>query len=654
MKNNLIYNLMRDHKAQFTIPNVLQLKEAISQEKKPYFMIDLPAAKGDQIVMDKKVYRVGAAHVTVFDGFLFEEERDSQKAHYHVTIPLTASNADQATLRVYFMNLNRVRYIQLKDKRDDEIVLENSEHIVLKAKEWAAGFIQTLFQLFHQQLTKNETEYKSLLTVLQEQSSVTFVEGSTRQACLAYRAQIKEMRTLIKKREQTEFDSYGHLEKHFSELERKVEKRIDEIDARSLIHDVPAEGVEENAVDVSREKEEAPVRKHVTKKPSASPVLRRLTEIESSLSAVKLDKSSPDYQAMIEQFKLLQEKTELVVKSDALLEAMIEQNKIRDRAPRIWLTLMLPTSKQYELLDERELRALVGILPSLTMMDLYFAVHNKRLTAVKLLLERGSSLNLDEKVRGVSLLENAYHNEARDIFKLLLESGASCNTRCQDGRTLLIRACNEQRWPEIKMLLRAGATNNLTDRQGRTALSYLMMPLEGDPNDAMVRTFILYCQSMEIDQHHTISVTPNCDITGTLLSFACMYGRMGILFELIHKGASLFAYRPSDGLSCWAVCLVYGQVETLKAILSKSAACLDEVCHGLEEMLNSKRCAKLDEKVKNNFREVLSQHLLTKEARIASALYSAIKEKHCHEAAKILGEDASDLNKLMNDDSTCL
>ncbi|WP_338967567.1 ankyrin repeat domain-containing protein [Spiroplasma endosymbiont of Lonchoptera lutea] len=97
------------------------------------------------------------------------------------------------------------------------------------------------------------------------------------------------------------------------------------------------------------------------------------------------------------------------------------------------------------------------------------AVENGHTDIVKLLLKNGADINHQNKFGITPLITAATYGEL-DIMKLLLEKGANINHQNKFGITPLITAATYGKLDIVKLLLENGAAINLTDENGNTAL----------------------------------------------------------------------------------------------------------------------------------------------------------------------------------------
>lgn len=131
-------------------------------------------------------------------------------------------------------------------------------------------------------------------------------------------------------------------------------------------------------------------------------------------------------------------------------------------------------------------------MPYANETHLQFAVHQRNLRAVELLLELGADRTRNVKQSGSSLLLDAIRElpkggESYDVLKLLLETGSDCNERFRDGTTPLLYTLRSANVRCAKLLLEYGADMTAVDiSYGYTALHFAAMN-----RDVAVAQFVL-------------------------------------------------------------------------------------------------------------------------------------------------------------------
>ena len=105
---------------------------------------------------------------------------------------------------------------------------------------------------------------------------------------------------------------------------------------------------------------------------------------------------------------------------------------------------------------------------------LHIAVEQGNLEIVKLLLQKGANVNLQDKAKRtpIFMLENNLGNEVEgtlEILQFLISKGADVNVQNEEKETPLMLAAYEEDFEAVKILLKAGANPNLTDNENETA-----------------------------------------------------------------------------------------------------------------------------------------------------------------------------------------
>lgn len=101
--------------------------------------------------------------------------------------------------------------------------------------------------------------------------------------------------------------------------------------------------------------------------------------------------------------------------------------------------------------------------------QLFFAVENKNLQQIRVLLNSGVNVNTRDSY-GYTPLMTAIENNDIKSCKLLVEYGAEINCKDNDGETPLIKAVLTESKIIVEFLIQKGACINETDELGETAL----------------------------------------------------------------------------------------------------------------------------------------------------------------------------------------
>lgn len=113
---------------------------------------------------------------------------------------------------------------------------------------------------------------------------------------------------------------------------------------------------------------------------------------------------------------------------------------------------------------------------------LMIACNKYKLNIIKLLLEAGANVNLQNDAGSTALIllcgtSHLEYTKIIEIIELLVEAGANLNLKDEIGETALIEACRHSNADSnikiIELLIKAGADLNIKGYQGCTSLMYV-------------------------------------------------------------------------------------------------------------------------------------------------------------------------------------
>ena len=206
---------------------------------------------------------------------------------------------------------------------------------------------------------------------------------------------------------------------------------------------------------------------------------------------------------------------------------------------------------------------------------LHEAVRFRKTTIVKMLLRKGASLELRNKL-GYTPMHYAAKG-ATESLRALIDGGANVNTESEEGQTPLIIAINSlEPWPDdrsstvndfepqaveklhrVKLLLESGAEINIADVDGRTSLSYAA----GYCNKVEIAEMLLKSKA-EVDHRDRLGWTP--------LMFAARNQRADNTSLLLDWGADVNA-QDKTGLSALAWAARAGSATIVTRLLERQA-----------------------------------------------------------------------------------
>ncbi|KAK2611965.1 hypothetical protein QQS21_002071 [Conoideocrella luteorostrata] len=192
---------------------------------------------------------------------------------------------------------------------------------------------------------------------------------------------------------------------------------------------------------------------------------------------------------------------------------------------------------------------------------LSWAAGNGHEATVRLLLEKGASMSIKDKINGQTPLSLAAKNGHEAIVRLLHEKGASIDVKDKhDGQTPLLWAAENGHEATVRLLLEKGASINVKDKSyRRTPLSWAAK----NGHEAIVRLLLEKGASIDVKDKHD-GQTP--------LLWAAENGHDAIVRLLLEKGASINvkdkSYRQTPLL--WAA--KNGHEAIVRLLLEKGAS----------------------------------------------------------------------------------
>lgn len=163
------------------------------------------------------------------------------------------------------------------------------------------------------------------------------------------------------------------------------------------------------------------------------------------------------------------------------------------------------------------------------------AAYNGHLEVVKLLLDKGAKVNIQNEAGSTSLMKAAYNGHF-EIVKLLIDKGASVNLKEKHGSTALIKSVARGHTKIVKLLLNKGADTSAADTYDCEDNVCYHAP-EGTALDAAVSNGHIDIVQLLVDAGADINRKDKTN--RTLLMKAAKYGYTEIVKLLIDAGANV-------------------------------------------------------------------------------------------------------------------
>ena len=189
---------------------------------------------------------------------------------------------------------------------------------------------------------------------------------------------------------------------------------------------------------------------------------------------------------------------------------------------------------------------------------LVYAVWNKHVAVIKLLLKAGASIDLGDDIGGTPL-SYAVCNGHDDVLKLLFKKGTKADSEDDISKTLLFSAAEKGHEAVVRLLLETGnVTPDLKDENGRTPLSWAVEK----GHEAVVKLLL-----------ETDEVNPNFeDRNGQpLLSRAVENGHEAIVKLLVEAGKINLDLKDVNGQTPLARAVEEINVAAIQLLLARGA-----------------------------------------------------------------------------------
>lgn len=191
------------------------------------------------------------------------------------------------------------------------------------------------------------------------------------------------------------------------------------------------------------------------------------------------------------------------------------------------------------------------------------AIEKDRFDIVRLLLDNGASVNVDNNINtAATLFWSAAMVGNRDIVKLLLAKGEDINVRTGGGLSAIELGIDSERPDVIKLLMESGANPNAKrSYDGQTTLMHAMHPLS---KSLRVNPSVV---SALADYHADVNAIDRMGVS--VLEYAVLAGDPDVVRLLIERGAS-----PNSSAHYGPIILLaasIGSIDIVKYLLDKGA-----------------------------------------------------------------------------------
>ena len=188
---------------------------------------------------------------------------------------------------------------------------------------------------------------------------------------------------------------------------------------------------------------------------------------------------------------------------------------------------------------------------------LLWAIGNRKSDAVRLLLNKGASTNINDG-SSETLVHKAASIGDVDVLKVLLHRQFDLEVRRTDGRTALHVAAANDHGTIVNILLEAGADPHAATFDGRNAVQFAV----GNKNFSLIATLVKH--GSDIDTPNRDGLTP--------LHIAAMNNDAPFIHTLLNNGADLAKRTPQGGTALDLALEGYSE-DSIAALLKSGAQC---------------------------------------------------------------------------------
>ena len=217
--------------------------------------------------------------------------------------------------------------------------------------------------------------------------------------------------------------------------------------------------------------------------------------------------------------------------------------------------------------------------------SLMVAIKNQHEEVVKILVNAGANLNIQNENRETALLLAYFYDSMPEITKLLIEAGSYPDIQDESGYTALIAAAEFERKDDIELLISAKADLNIQDKKGQTALfkastdNYLeivilLIAAGADldvPDENMETAFKI---ASDRDHEEIVQILLDAGTQLSIIEYS-KRGNIAKVEELIENGEDV-NFQDSNGLTALMYAFQNGR-EDIAKILVDAGATVDNI-----------------------------------------------------------------------------
>ena len=519
---NVIFNLLQFKKDVLAANYNLQPKQAQSQ--KNYLLIEpkVPLVQQATLVNKSGVeYTVTDYHFSVYEDLRLKNI--GLQSHYHLTINLVDQQQQPLCGRIYYYEFNKVVAAFFKNDNNELVDDFNEANVRQFAKLYTTDFANSVYHIYQELDLEHSNQYEQLITELSKQSQAAYnPEFTDETAREVYQGQLAKVIAHLEQWQLYQFNPRRQPLQLFLNLKQQINARYTTEKEKSLHLNTRSTPEYMSVESIVMKRADEPI---TSVRQAKSKSTKKLLDLDNKITRLKKDASLNHYAKLSQEYKLQTAQFELCEHDEEALECLVRCRDLEKLALRM-LKEYLVFPNKYKNVTGAEFEPIIAMIPQLDLGCVYRAVVKNKPNILNYLLKHPTKINIDAPFtnKQVYLLPLAYEMGHTEIFQVLLQNGAFSDKQNDQGFTLLMNSCLDERIEEMLALLQAGASTTICNRMGYSAFGCLTMRSEQrgnklvsvPPKYSVVRLFLDHAQGLKIDfmQGHSY-------LKGTPLLFAC-------------------------------------------------------------------------------------------------------------------------------------